>query len=178
MRRAINKTTREPMGPWRDVSGKKGMAGEAAGKLGMVQSGLSDLKLAKDILMPGGKVNKKRIFEMAMPGGGLPKSEGREAKAYLLNAMEGKIRIESGAAVPDQEMERLALRFMPSLLDSDKLVKAKLNRLEGYLNGVVEKLDPNKNYPQGTEMITAENGEQLAWVPKGAAKMPDPLGIR
>ena len=179
-RRVINKTTKEPIGKWREVSGKKGMSGESAGKLGMVQSGLSDLKLAKDILMPGGEVNKKRIFEMSMPGGGMPKSEGREAKAYLLNAMEGKIRIESGAAVPDQEMARLALRFMPSLLDSDELVKAKLNRLESYLNGVVEKLDPNKIYPAGTEMIAAESGEQLAWVPAGGGKtkMPDPLGIR
>lgn len=179
-RRIINKATKEPVGKWRDVSGKKGLAGEAAGKLEMVQSGLSDLKLAKDILMPGGNVNKKRIFEMSMPGGGLPKSEGREAKAYLLNAMEGKIRIESGAAVPDQEMARLALRFMPSLLDSDKLVKAKLNRLGSYLGGVIEKLDPNKNYGTGTELITGENGEQFAWIPKGGGKtkMPDPLGIR
>ena len=76
-RRIINKATKEPEGKWRDVSGKKGMGGEAAGKLGMVQSGLSDLKLAKEILMPGGKVNWERIFEMAVPGGGLLKSEGR-----------------------------------------------------------------------------------------------------
>lgn len=170
-RRVINKTTKRAMGTWEPIAGKKALPAETAGKLGMLESGLGDMQKAKAILIPEGKITadtKKRILEMHTPvfKGGFPFSKGREAKSYILNAMESKIRIESGAAVPDQEIERLALRFMPHPFDSDELVLSKLQRMEEYLSGAIEKLDPNKNYSSSAVSFTSESGDQFVLIPK------------
>jgi len=53
--------------------------------------------------------------------------------AYL-NAAEAVIRAESGAAVPDPEIKRMALRAAPSLNDSSETVKLKITNLYKRLN--------------------------------------------
>ena len=168
MRRYVTKYGRQQVGPAFPTGGKKPMVAESAGKLAMVEQGASDLQLAKNIILDeNGEPRKDILLQMAVGKAGMPWTKGREAKAYLLNAMEGKIRIESGAAVPDPEIVRLSLRFMPSIFDTPELAKNKLLRLEEYLNGVIEKLDPNKIYSKDTLIVETEKG-QFAWTPKKA----------
>ena len=90
---------------------------------------------------------------------------GREATSLINNALEAKVRIESGAAVPEQEIVRMAVRFKPSVFDTERQAKNKMNRLARFLSGAIEILDPNKRY--GTDIIkfTGEGGKEYAWVP-------------
>lgn len=74
----------------------------------------------------------------------IPKTRGRQASTLILDAVEAKLRAESGAAVPKEEVARMAKRFIPSALDSDETVIMKLNNLEGFLSGTQELMDTGR----------------------------------
>jgi hypothetical protein len=77
------------------------IAVDTAAKLQMMEQGQSDLKAAKDLIIDeNGKVNRKVLVQSSA---GVPFTKGRDLRSYILNAVEGKLRIESGAAVPDTE---------------------------------------------------------------------------
>lgn len=162
----INKTTQQPVGPPTLKSEKKGMPAESAGKLGMLKSGLEAVRQVKEMIMPNGDVDKDSYILIGQMQGNIPWTKGREARSLMRDALEGKIRIESGAAVPDPEVVRMAERFEPKVFDTPELIKLKLNRMERYLSGTIEALDPNKNYTGDIMTFTGDDGKQYAWVPK------------
>ena len=71
-----------------------------------------------------------------------PFTQGRLARTRLLDAVEAKLRAESGAAVPQQEVVRAAQRFIPNPLDSDESVIDKMDRLETFLDTSLKATDP------------------------------------
>lgn len=151
----INKWTHKPV-PGVDPilkERKKALTADAAGKLQMAQDGRLDIQKFREYILPegpDGPVDYVGVFNAWM---GTPWTKGRESKPLLLNAMEAKVRIESGAAVPDQEVRRMGQRFSPSVFDTPDAIKDKMLRLERFLAGTVEKLDPNTRYPVGTEFF-------------------------
>lgn len=145
------------------VRGKKAMTGETAGKFNMLQiskDALVDVRSA--LVKPDGTIDRMLLANMTFA---TPGTRGRTLAQAMLDALEGKIRIESGAAVPPEEIKRLAKRAKPSLLDSDEGVVAKLDRLEAFVNGTIEVLDPNKIYGQDVETFVAEDGKQYVIIP-------------
>ena len=50
--------------------------------------------------------------------------------------------------------------FKPKIGDLSGLIGLKMDRLERYLSGTIEMLDPNKNYSSDVEKFTAEDGKQ------------------
>jgi hypothetical protein len=166
----FNPYTNQPVGGANVKAEKKPMATDAAGKLGMLTSGLDGLKEARGIIMPNEKPDYKVLGQMEL---NLPWTKGRQAGSLIDDALEGKIRIESGAAVPDQEIKRMAKRFRPGVADHPELIKQKLDRLETYLTGTIETLDPNKNYGQNAEIFKAKDGKKFVLVPKDTKKDRD-----
>jgi hypothetical protein len=161
----FNPYTNEPTAGASVKSEKKPMAGEVAGKMGMLQSGLNAITQVQQMLLPSGEPDGHTYKVLAQMEANLPWTTGRQAGALIDDALEGKLRIESGAAVPDQEVKRMAKRFKPSVTDQPALIKQKLARMETYLRGTIELLDPNKNYGKNIETFTAEDGKKYVVKP-------------
>lgn len=135
------------------------MSPEAAGKAQMIEQGATYIPtLRQELFDPDGSVNRINVANLVAGTAG---TRGRELRTLLLDAVEAKLRAESGAAVPEPEVKRAAKRFIPSPLDSANNVKIKLDNLEAYLKGTAAKIN------------TGRGGKPAGNV-KGKA---DPLGI-
>jgi hypothetical protein len=108
---------------------------EAAAKTAMIVSARQSSEAFKRMLYDKeGKLQRGLIVSMNTPGGGFPFSQGRSANVLIKDAIEAKLRAESGAAVPTTEVERAAERFRPSITDSPETVALKLQLLDRFLN--------------------------------------------
>jgi hypothetical protein len=94
---------------------------------------------------------------------GTPGTRGRELRTLLLDAVEAKLRAESGAAVPEPEVKRAAKRFIPSLADSANNVKIKLDNLEAYLKGTTAKINTGRggNNGNGSKTLDANSAQKF-----------------
>lgn len=146
---------------------------ESAAKLELVKQGASDVREAFKMLFgKDGKVDRRLLAEA---GTNAPFSRGRTFNSFIYNAVEGKLRAETGATAPDTEVKRAAKRFMPTFLDDANTIRVKLERLHDYLTKTGKIMDPysrlDKDVPQtnlpaaevtvppGTN-VTPENAEQ------------------
>lgn len=109
---------------------------EQAAKTELLNNGIKDVERYRDLVLKDGKVDRQIILGMATPGmAGVPGTNSRLAYSYIYNAIEAKLRAESGAAVPESEVQRMAKRFVPSPLDNDETIKSKVARLDEFLRG-------------------------------------------
>jgi len=93
----------------------------------------------KGILDKNGNVNE---FVVAGMTANLPGTDGRIHRNRIKDALQAKLRAETGAAAPDSEVKNLMQRFMPSSFDSDAEVIDKLNRMKNFVNGILARTDP------------------------------------
>lgn len=127
--------------------GPKALPPQQAAQAQMMIQGRQDVKRAKDLLIDkDGAVNRGVLADAqtwGVPGiaalqvNGVPFSQGKDLRSYMMNAVEGKLRLESGAAVPEQEVLRIAQRFIPAMTDSDATIKQKLDRLDEFMAGTL-----------------------------------------
>lgn len=124
----------------------KGMTAESAGKLAMVGQAESDLRSVKEMLFPNGKLDRKLVFDTNFPGGGSPGTKGREVFSKILNAVNAKLRIETGAQANPSEVKNILQRFLPTQRDPDDVALDKINRLEDFMVNTKAILDPAGKY--------------------------------
>jgi hypothetical protein len=143
---------------------------------------LKSILFKKDPKTGKENVNVKALTQMSAPGGGIPFTIGREAKALYRNMTSNKLRIESGAAITDGEIIDIANRFQPSILDlqlgskdRDRVIRNKLDRLDRFNRGFVEMLDPNKIYTADDIPFVDKQGNQkiLVAAPKETMSQED-----
>jgi len=116
-----------------------GMTAGDAGKAEMLIQGINDIADFRALLIDDeGNINTSLIYGMALPGGGF--GDSRLAYSLFENAINGKLRAETGATATAEEMESMKRRFMPSPLDNDKTVRSKLRRLDAFLRGSYERI--------------------------------------
>jgi hypothetical protein len=149
------------------------MSGDAAGKIGMLQSGQDALNKSKAILMPNGVIDKESYKILAQASMNLPHTDGRHYNTLIADTIEGKLRLESGAAVPEEEVKRIANRFKPSALDNPATIKDKLDRLEQFNLGTTELLDPNKKYSKNAEKFKTSDGKTYVVTPVTQYGIPE-----
>lgn len=137
---------------------------EQAAKTELLQNGIKDVERFRELVFKDGKPDRALLAAMMAPGGGIPGTDSRLAYSYIYNAVEAKLRAESGAAVPEAEVTRMAKRFVPSALDNDKTIESKVDRLGEFLGGSLGRV---KGQPGA--------GTQGRDAPK---PKDDPLGIR
>lgn len=113
-----------------EQAAKKALITQALGLMPTIRSGL---------IGADGTVNRSTLTSMNAT---IPFSDGKIIKLQILDAVEAKLRAESGAAVPETEVARSAKRYMPNVLDSDEGIADKLNRLETFLNSALQFSDP------------------------------------
>lgn len=127
-----------PGGPADELS-----PGDAA-KASLIEQGRTDAREAASVIIgPDGKVDRIALAQMETRA---PFTKGRSLRSLIYNSVEGKLRAESGAAVPEPEVKRIAERFIPSMLDDDATVKMKLQRLDEYLGATLNKMDPTSRF--------------------------------
>jgi len=144
---------------WGGVAPKpSAMTPETAGKAQMVEQAIGYIPtLRQELFDADGSVNRTNVANLVARTWG---TRGRELSTLILDAVEAKLRVESGAAVPDSEVKRAAKRFVPEIGDSANNLKIKLDNLETFLKKTTEKIN---------------RGRQPDKKPGG--KKADPLGI-
>jgi len=131
-------------------AGKRKLSVTEAAKLQLVQGAIDSMPVLDGFLyernedgsIDYGTVDRTNILNMAVPFGGTPFSEGRSANALIKDAIEAKLRPESGAAVPETEVVRANERFRPSILDSDETIALKRKLLNNFLTSTIQFVDP------------------------------------
>ena len=149
------------------------MSPEQAAKAQLMEGGLEAIRdVRSGLINEDGSVDRMSIASIY--AGGLPFTEGRQLRVQMLDAIEGKLRAESGAAVPETEVKRIGERFMPSPFDSDELVKKRLDMLERFMSGSYKKMFPNGEYDprvadEIVDMVFKDSG--IPEVPSGVAQV-------
>ena len=121
------------------------LSSESAGKAALLDQGLLDVQRAGKKLFTfddNGEITGVDRKLLATAQGNVPFTEGREFRSEIMNTIEGKLRIETGAAAQEGEVKRIADRFMPSVLDNDETIKNKMRRLEEFVKFARAKIDP------------------------------------
>lgn len=122
-----------------------------AAKFTAMKQALSEMDTVSSLLFDEeGNINRSTVASSSEIGipltdismKGLPFTQGRELRQSMLNAVEARLRAESGAAVPDTEVIRAAERFFPSTLDSDKAIRSKIKRFKDYVGEAISLVDP------------------------------------
>ena len=120
-----------------------GVAGETAGKVSMADQAIVDIRETRRLLFDkDGNLNRKIVAAMNVPfTAGMPgNTDARMAYSKLYNAVEAKLRIETGAAATTREVESIVRRFIPSMLDSKETAADKLNRLEIFMSSTLDQV--------------------------------------
>ena len=129
----------------------KPLSADAAGKLAMVTQAESDLNEAEQLLFPNGKFSPGMAFQTNFPGGGVPATEGRQAFSKVLNAVNAKLRVETGAQANPSEVKNILQRFLPTVRDSDITAKDKFRRLKEFMSSTKSIIDPRGRFNKETQ---------------------------
>ena len=115
------------------------MSPEQSSKFQLMAQGATDIASARKMIFnKDGSINRKVLTQANAPFGAIPGTDGVLLKSLMRTGVEAQLRAESGAAVPETEVDRGVARFMPSVFDNPKTVKSKIDRLEGLLAGALE----------------------------------------
>jgi hypothetical protein len=130
--------------------GAGGLTPENAGKVAMSQQAVEGITKAKGMLFDkDGNFNSKLAAMISTPGfAGLPfSSDARVARTALRNAVEAKLRIETGAAATESEVNRTLARFMPSPMDTKESAAYKLDELQKFFESSLAQTKGVKQTP-------------------------------
>jgi len=138
---------------------KDTLSGENAAKAQMLRTaikaskGIRGLVCAKD-----GSLDRVNLFNanFATPG-----TKGRELRNKMEFGIQAITRGETGAAMPDSEVDNTRERFQPSLFDSVKTANLKLKMFDEFLRGNLKLIDPTGrfNTERFNDELTARGGE-------------------
>jgi hypothetical protein len=112
-----------------------GQSPENAGKIAMAQQSVESIDKVRSLIFDeGGKLNRTLVGAMNLPVvAGLPgNSQARIARTAIRNAVEAKLRLETGAAATESEVERTLARFLPTVADTEESAKFKLDELQKF----------------------------------------------
>lgn len=135
------------------------IAGEAAGKMALAQSGIQGVQGARGIFLnEDGSVNRTAVFQANANVGDVnlaPGSQGRSARQQIRLAIEGALRLATGAAAPDSEVVRYESMFLPSIADTKDDVSRKMNMLEDFLKNTTKYISQGRVRPTGAPAAPA-----------------------
>jgi hypothetical protein len=154
-----------------------GLAGESAGKIAMADQAIIDLREARKLIFDDkGNLKSETILALNVPftAGAPGHEDARKAYSKLYNAMEAKLRIETGAAATEREIKSILNRFLPSVGDipTPAVVTDRIDRLEAFFNttidqtkGVRPALLKSRGTPPGTTKKVKRTGTLNAGTP-------------
>lgn len=127
---------------------------ESAGKIALIKQGLSDVSdLEKMLKDPDGSFDRSKLLGLRTIG----RPGARDEYSKLYNALNARLRLESGAAVPESEVERAFETFAPSFLDSDTTIKSKIKRMREFFSSAEKEIGQGR----GAEPISQKGNEGI-----------------
>ncbi len=114
-----------------------------------VKAAKEDIKTVKEVFKPGGEWSDKAILSS-----GFPRTEGARAQQAMRRSIETLLRIRTGAAAPQQEVDSYMAQFMPSSFDSDQAKEDKMQAFESFMENISAEMGRTKPQPPpGWEVI-------------------------
>ncbi len=115
-------------------SERQSMSSMDAGRAALMDVALTNINSAISSIFPNGldgDPDYSIIAQANIPGigGALPWSAGQTARVALQEAIEARLRAESGAAVPDPEVVRAHMRMLPSATDNPETARLKMQNV-------------------------------------------------
>ena len=143
-----------------DINEKPMGTQDAGAFSAMVQANQELTTIEKLLFNEDGSINRKNILtssEISVPFtdttiAGMPFTEGRQMRQSLRNAIQARIRAETGQGAQLSELVRREADFLPSNLDSEETVRDKWDRIKGFIQGSISLTDP-----VGTQRSRASN---------------------
>jgi len=137
---------------------------EAAGKIALIKQGLSDVEaFESQIKNKDGSFDRAKIAGLRVYG----RPNARDEYSKLNNSLNARLRLESGAAVPEQEVKRAFETFAPNPLDSDATIQSKLGRMKEFFSGAQTEIgqgrgaDPVKPVEQNKSVQSNDKKQAL-----------------
>lgn len=128
-------------GPFRQVPSeqRKAVTPEQAGKIQNVDLGIEAVETMRTQLLTkdGGLAPGARIA-LAQMEANIPFTRGRQLRSDSLTAIDAIVRARTGATMNESEKVDTYRELVPSALDDDKTIVAKLNKLEAFLGGQLD----------------------------------------
>jgi hypothetical protein len=121
---------------------KKGMSPDKAAKIMMMRVGRANLPIVKSHLFnEDGTVNRANVGKANIPiiGGAVPWSSGAKSLAQgYEHGIQGITRGETGAAMPDGEVDNTRERYQCNVWDTDESCTQKYLSFELFMNGYLD----------------------------------------
>lgn len=114
-----------------------GQTPENAGKVAMAQQAITSVdEFRTRVFTEDGRLKRGVLAAMMTPGAaGMPGNEdARIAYSAIRNAVEAKLRMETGAAATEPEVQRTINRFMPTPFDTKASADFKLGELQKFFS--------------------------------------------
>jgi hypothetical protein len=151
---------------------KDSLSGENAGKAQMLRVAQAGAKgIDKLVFDKDGNLDRVNLTNAAI---GTPGTQGRELRQQMEFGIQAITRIETGAAMPDSELQNTRDRFMPTPLDSPKIARLKLKMFREFIGGTLKLLDPTGRFnAQRFQAELAERSGQGAptEIPEGSKQI-------
>ena len=132
------------------------LSGEGASKFALAREGAKGAKAARDLIYPEGTVSsyntslvnaaKSPIGRYAGWPGKVNKGQAQDLWNKVYQAQWNKLRIESGAAIKDDEITDMAKRFTADFFSDPQAYANQLDTLETFHNVVRRTMDPTGAY--------------------------------
>jgi len=119
---------------------KDTLSGENAAKAQMLRTALKAAEGIRGFIFEkDGSLNRTNLFNASL---GTPGTKGRELRTKMEFGIQAITRGETGAAMPDSEVDNTRERFQPSVFDSLKTAELKIDMFFDFLNGNLDLIDP------------------------------------
>jgi len=123
---------------------KDNLTSENAAKTQMLQTarkasaGIRNLIFDKD-----GTLNRTNLFNAQF---NTPLTDGRKLRNKMEFGIQAITRLETGAAMPENEVENTRTRFMPNFGDTVEIANTKLQMFDDFINGTLKLIDPSGRF--------------------------------
>lgn len=148
---------------------------EQASKIQMLRSAKDGFDQVKGLLFnPDGSINRKNITNADIPviGGSVPWTDGRRLRTGLEYGIQAITRAETGAAMPQTEIDNTRSRFMPSSLDDDRTIRMKVEMFEKFVNGSLKLISPSGKFDQQRFSDELSENIKQSWMRDAAISNP------
>jgi len=143
------------------------LSAESAGKVALIKQGEQDINRFKNLITNSdGSFNRRKLASMDVP---FSLAGGRQENSTLFNAINARLRLESGAAVPEAEVKRALKTFAPSALDSNDTINSKINRMNEFFATAKEEIGqgrgatPTQQATNGQSAMSQQNARKNAF---------------
>ena len=135
---------------------------EQAGKISQMRGAQAQIPLISSFMFKDdGSIDRLNVFNAQM---GIPGTEGQTLGTAIEAGVQAITRSETGAAMPDTEVDNARKRFQPKTLDSDLTIRLKWDMYQDFLNGAISLVDSGgvgKSPKFNTDAFDAELAKRI-----------------